>query len=283
MTERVEWSRDPTDSRVDLAVAHVLAGAFAAGVLVVPFALLGFFGLRAALAGNFTMLAVVVVLALIGSYASILYLVPILTDPELTRRFHQLPQNRGLRPAGVVLGAVAAAVLAVVVVVPLALVIESFRIALGGFFLLLVVPMFRWVEGAVDPTGATLELYTQTFEIDGMTGFRSIRVVDTSLFWLSYATGRGGIGTPQLLAVPATDAPDVRRALEAIADPDAEPRPGAANERRIVTAVGAVLVVAAAGLYLAPPLSQVPAGARSLLALVVGGMGVLFLVVAWFE
>ena len=282
MTERVEWSRDPTHSRLDLAIAHLIAGAFGVGVLIAPFVALVFVGLSAAAAGNLTMLLVVVVLALVGSYASIFYLVPILRDPEMKQQFRLIPMNRGLRPAGVVVGVVAAAVLAVVVIVFLAR-LGSGRIAFAMFVLLVMLPAFRWTEGAIDPAGPTLEMYTQTFEIDGMTGFRSLRVADTTLFWLSYATGRGGIGAPQLLVVPVDDAPNVRRALEKIADSDADPKPGAKSERRIVTAVGAVLVVAAAGLYFAPPLSHVPAGARGILAFVVGGMGVLFLVVAWFE
>jgi hypothetical protein len=253
MTSRVEWSRRATDSHSHRVVASLLAGGGLVVLLAAVGALAAFVG-RAVAAGDLGVVAAVVVLTLVGGPFSLLYLVPILSDEEVRERLSADGLVGAIEPRWMGVGAVGVGglVLAVAVLaVPPTLVLGAVLVP-GALYMSLT------GEGAVDPSGPTVETSEREAPVDGLTGFRTATLGDTVFVWLSYARGRGWPAAPRLLVVPRSAAPDVREALDAIGDPDAEPRPPAGGEQRVVVAAGVACLVGAAGAVLLPLVTALP-------------------------
>lgn len=278
MTGAVEWSRGPDDSTTLLALTHLLAGATVV-LAVGAVAVFARFVWRQATAGDPTLAGVAVVLVLVGSWASLAYLVPVLADARLRQELATDPAVQGLRPSWVVLTTVAVWIL----VAGAATLGAPVSIAAMSAF---VVPFFLWVvlqaEGRVDPAGPTVRTRHREVTVEGMTGSRSLGLGSLTVFWCSYARGRGGLDAPHLLVVPQSSAPDVRRALEAIADPDADPDPGDPGERLAVAAAGTACLLVAVSALVAPVVVDLPPAVH-VLALPAGLLGVVFLAAAWVE
>jgi hypothetical protein len=276
--DRVEWSRRPSDSRPFLVVVHLLAGALAAVVGVAGLLLVTTLW-RLVAAGDHAMAGVLVVLTLVGGWASVAYLVPILSDPELRARLVADPVVEDLRPGWVLVGTV---VVGGLVVAAVALGVPPRFVLFGALAPLALSASMLRQEGAVDVRGTKIQTRERTVPVDGLTGYRTLRLGDTVFVWLSYARGRGSLDAPRLLAVPAADAPDVRRALDVIADPAAEPDPADPGERWAVRVAAVVCLAGAAAAGIAPSVVDVPA-AVMVAAVPLGVTGAVFLASAWLE
>jgi len=156
---------------------------------------------------------VVVVLALVGGPFSLLYLLPVLTDPD--QRPHLAFSGRERRVPvreWVVSGLVGAVVLGGAVWVDPRLAAALF---VGGL-LAGVVGVLCSTRGTVDPETATAESGPREWDLSRVSGYTTRRV--GPLVVVSFAAaGPGRFGTvPSRIVVPAAVADDVAAALDAI-------------------------------------------------------------------
>jgi hypothetical protein len=225
----IEWSHDPTDSRVGMACAYVTVGIFVGLVLfaVSMFALAVAFAVAG---GNLLALAFVVLLALVGGPFSLLYLWPLLRHPE------QRPPTPDwlaeFRLRWVLLASLFGA-LAIALFTPPGFFFAPIVI---GFVSMVGLALFTG-EGEIDTETRTVRHgYSTEIELDGLTGVRRFRVAGIVLSWLSFPRGR----PPRLLVLPAETDRAARPVFEAAVAQPTEAR----SPNRTVQAALAALTLA---------------------------------------
>ncbi|MFC7046438.1 hypothetical protein ACFQH6_14410 [Halobacteriaceae archaeon GCM10025711] len=190
----IEWSRTPANARLARLPLYAFVG-FLGGMGLLAMALL----VRVALAGlDLAQVGLVVLLVFVGGPLSLLYLWPMLSDPD-QRPSLPGPGVRHLHPAWVAVAVLVAAGLLVVA-------------ARSGVWLLvalaagLMVPPVATnlltTEGTLDPAAGTVTLQGRSISLDSLAGVRRWHVGDTAVCWLSYGPGAGGAGAPYLLVLP---------------------------------------------------------------------------------
>ena len=191
----IEWSHDPTDSRVGMACAYVTAGIFGGlGLFVVSIFVLGV--AFAVVGGNLFVVGFVVLLALVGGPVSLLYLWPLLRHPG------QRPATpdwlADFRPRWILLTSLFGA-LSIALFTPPGFFFAPIVI---GFMSMVGLTLFTG-EGEIDTETRTVRHgYSTEIELDGLTGIKRFRVAGIVLCWLSFPRGRA----PRLLVLPsATD------------------------------------------------------------------------------
>jgi hypothetical protein len=203
----IEWSRDPTDSRLLLALGYVPLGV-AGGLVFFVVSMLLFAAAVAVAGGNLFAIGLIALLTLVGGPFSLLYLWPLIRHPEQRPPF---PDWVGeLRPRWVVLASLVGAL-------AIALSIQSefglYSVVAVGFMPLLVIGLFS-SEGAIDTETRTLRYGdSKEIELDGLTGVKRLHVGETTLLWLSFPRGR----SPRLLVLPAETDRAARPVFEAAA------------------------------------------------------------------
>jgi hypothetical protein len=287
--EVIEWDRSFDDSRGARLFTAVFVGSFLGFLLLavtaVAITLPLFVG---SLLAEPAMLAVVVLLALVGGPMSLLYLWPLLTDPEQREGLGLFTDIGTLPRSHVLIAAVLGAVAHVVAFLAFELGPLSV-LAVGG----IVGGLGTWLlltAGRIDPDARTLsvrwnhwddEADLRTVDLDGWTGLRQYRVGPVVVLWPSYARRSSG-ARPRLLTVPPWVADDAAPVFEAAIDVPAPERKREANPT-----VAAVLVVLGLGTFGVGAalwsLHAVPAGFRAWFAAFAGVFGFLFLAAAWRE
>jgi hypothetical protein len=240
MPEPVAWRYDAT-SQPRLRVLFLAGVGLVYGVplLVVGSAvvLLGF----TLWYGSWELRLLVGLFALVGGPASLLYLLPMLRDPDQRPTFYpesvERPGSVRTRWAAGVVGAASLAV-AWWVAVPLAAGLVAVA-ALAGLGYVLAA-----TRGHVDPDAATLRLGPREFDLSPVTGYRTRRIGPLALVTLSVPTrpGRFG-GVPARFVVPSDRRGDVTAALDAVVDANEAQDTAGRDSNPVVRGVAATLAL----------------------------------------
>jgi len=262
-----EWSYDAAASRSLRLLSHLpiaavggvflpAAGASVAFVIADPGVLRSPFVLLVAL------------LALVGGPMSLLYLWPMLADPDQRPTRSAFSDTDGspftARSVGAAALAGALAVLALVAVgVPFGVV---YGLVVGCVFSPILVAAAT-TEGTLD--GGRLTINRREVPLDRVAGVRSIRVRGFVVLWLSYVP-RSGLFVPRLAVLPAdADVGAVRGALEAGIRADPELKPPDRAVQAVAIGMGALFLASGAVAYVA--VDEPVVGLY--VAAVVGGLG----------
>ena len=261
-----EWSYDAAASRSLRLLSHLPVAAFGGVFLPAAVASVAFvIADPGVLRSPFVLL--VALLALVGGPMSLLYLWPMLADPDQRpTRSAFSGTDKSPFTARSVGAAVVAGALAVVGLVAVGV---PFRVVYG----LVVASVFSPILVAVATTEGMLEEGTLTIDrrevpLERVKGVRSICVGGLVVLWLSYAR-RSGLFVPRLAVLPAADVETVLAALEAgiEADPDLEPPDRAVQA--VAVGMGTLFLASGAGAYVA--VDEPVVGLY--VAAVVGGLG----------
>lgn len=219
-SEAVEWHVDAANSRSLRAVVYLVVGLFGGSMLLVLSGM-SFLGVSLALDGEYTYLAWIVLLALVGGPLSLVYLWPMLVEREQRPPLAALTGDEGMakryaavftrgRLLAAVLGG-AAGLLALTVVDP--------RLAFGavvGSILLVPVASGRISRGRVDPEAGSMTYMDQSVDLMRVDRVRRIDVGGASLCWLSYYQGHGDLSTPRLISATPEAADAIERTVAEI-------------------------------------------------------------------
>lgn len=270
----VEWAFDASTSRLLRVVSHLpaagIGGSFllAAGVLTTSLVTSpGLPDLRVLLFAG--------LLLLIGGPFSLLYLWPMLTDPEQRPSTAEFAGAEGfpftLRSVGTaaVLGAICIAG-SLVLGVPgrvvywsvVALVFSTLGVAV-------VTTRGRLADGELTVNGSEVPL-------ERVAAVRSVRLGDVVVCWISYAS-RSGLFLPRLFAVPEESADAVREVLRSGTGRSPERREVDAATRVVLLGTGLAFLAVATFAYAV--IEERAVGGY--LAAIVGGIGILFCVAGW--
>lgn len=262
-----EWSYDASASRNLRVLSHLpvaavggvflpAAGASVAFVIADPGVLRSSFVLLVAL------------LALVGGPMSLLYLWPMLADPDQRPTRSAFSGADGspftARSVGAAALAGALAVLALVAVgAPFGVV---YGLVVGCVFSPILVAAAT-TEGTLDDGRLTIN--RREVPLDRVAGVRSIRVREVVVLWLSYVP-RSGLFVPRLAVLPAdADVGAVRGALEAGIRSDPELEPPDRAVQAVAIGMGALFLASGAVAYVA--VDEPVVGLY--VAAVVGGLG----------
>ncbi|WP_135806087.1 hypothetical protein [Halorussus marinus] len=250
----VEWRYDATRSRLLRVLAHGFVAGLGGALLLAAGTLL--FALPALVTAiSLGALLFVALLVLVGGPVSLVYLWPMLADPD------QRPSPGAFAgdatpwtPRSVAVAAVAGAVglwgLAAAGVgfdalfaVVVALVFSPVAVAL--FSTAGTVDLDGGPAGAADPPDATGEVDLvcngRRVPLAQVTRVRSVRVAGPTIYWASYARGTGAF-VPRLLTVPPEAADAVGAALDAGVETPAESPTTDPAVRAVVSGAGLLFV-----------------------------------------
>lgn len=276
MVGSVTWRYDATTQRW-LRVLYLLAAALLHGVgVVVVVGGLTLLGV-ALWTGSTEIRVLVVLLALVGGPVSLLYLLPILRDPDQRPSFYPEEMTVGLALSvrqRVALGLVGGTALAGSLLLDPRL---TAAVAGAGVLAALTYGVTA-SRGTIDPERAVLDTGAREFELDRVTGYRSRRLGPLTLVTLSVPNrpGRLGRATTRVL-VPSERLAEVEAALDAVvaaADPEAGREP---NPQVRIVAGGLALLFLGIG---AAAVITIGTGVGWYVAALCGLFGVLLLLVA---
>ncbi|CCQ35617.1 uncharacterized protein Nmlp_1413 [Natronomonas moolapensis 8.8.11] len=262
-----EWSYDAATSRSLRLLSHLPVAAFGGVFLPAAGASVAFvLADPGVLRSPFVLL--VALLALVGGPTSLLYLWPMLADPDQRpTRSAFSGTDRSLFTARSVVAAAVAGALAVVALVAVGAPFEAvYGLVVGCVFSPILVAVAT-TTGQLDDGELTIN--RREVPLHRLTGVRSIRVRGVVVLWLFYAP-RSGLFVPRAAAVPAdAGVGAIRGALEAgiEADPELEPPDRAVQAVGVV--MGALFLAFGAAAYVA--LDEPAVGLY--VAAVAGGMG----------
>jgi len=246
-TAEVAWSGDASASTVGRLCLYLQVGLFG-GLALLLASLIGLLGVRSIRTGEYGVLALVALLALVGGPFSVLYLLPVVTDPDARRSLSEdLPEYHRLDRWKLVLAAVlgAAGILAAVY--------AGSWLTLGA---LLLVPTVSFgvagtldADGALDAAAGTLVVQDREVDLDAVADHRRIDVGGHAVLWLSHA-GPNELDRPRLLVVPRSVADAAVAAIPETTGASGEHRPPAERAALIGTALvflGLAAVLVAVG------------------------------------
>jgi hypothetical protein len=274
-SEPLTWDISPTDFRVTALLRYlpfVFFGGYV-GILLIVGALT-----LPGLLDNPELLALGIVLLLVGGPMSLLYLWPLIRDPDQRVGLDPRGWYEGMRPAGVL---AAAAVGTVVMAAGSA--VAGGATHFLGLFVFMILPFFALGivdgEGRVDPEAGTLAVGEHDSDLDRIDGVRSWRVGAVVLVWLDYVAGTSG-PRPRLFAVPPEAADEILDVLQAgaRADSDTEPR----DPDRIAQATLVVMSLLFVAVAIGVSVTATAERARTVITLISGGLGLCFLLAAKF-
>lgn len=219
MGARVSWQYDATSEPWLRALFLLGAGLLYGVQVLVVGAVLGLLALLL-WGGSWELRLLVAVFALVGGPVSLLYLLPMLRDPDQRPSFYPQSVDRTLSTRSKALvGVAGAGLLAVSGWVDTRL--AGGLVALGA--LAGVGYLLAATRGQLDPETATLRDRQREFDLSRVTGYRTRRLGPLALVRLTMPTrpGRFG-GVPSRVRVPADRLDDVTAALDAVVDANAD-------------------------------------------------------------
>lgn len=224
MTQRqVEWRIDAANSRAIRASTYVWIGLFGGGLLLL-FGLISLFAIGSAIAGEYVIAVLIVLLFLVGGPVSLLYLLPairsgsfsplsqfvldVANDPEesLGERYARVFSWR-------------TAILSIVVhifLIPALISVDPRLLAgyIGLNFALLVVSSGFVTWGRIDPTIPIFEYRYKTVPLQAVERARKRSLGDITVCWLSYRSGTATVSTPSWIVFTPEAAHAFEAALE---------------------------------------------------------------------
>lgn len=270
----VEWSLDATTSRPLRVVSHFPIAGIGGSTLLVGLLVVVSIVTTPVIPSVGTVLFVAL-LVLVGGPFSLLYLLPMLTDPGQRPSRAEFDGAEGFPFTA---RSVAAAVVggAVVIAVLLAAgfpfeVVYSLVVAL--VFSPIAVAVFT-TEGSLDDGGLTVN--RSTVPLERVTGYRTVRVRDVVVFWIAYAP-RSGLLLPRLVTIPSSDAAPVRASLES--GLDATPADDPPDPVVQVVVIGMGLSFLTVAMVAATAIDE--AGMALYVVAILGGVGVLLCLAGW--
>ena len=193
--------------------------------------------------GEYRWLALAVLLLLVGGPFSLLYLLPVATEPEARAELTEgMPgyEHLSAREAAVAVALGAVAIAAAVAVDPWAL-----AGLLALVFLASLLASLHDPDWSFDAEERTLTYHGGDGDLDAVTDHRRLDVRGRALLWLSYA-GPNEVGRPRLLVLPSAVADDVLAVVPEEPPEEEETRP--ADERVAIAGTGLLFLALAAGL-----------------------------------
>jgi len=276
----LRWDRGPANSRLTRYCLYVsflpILGLLLSGLVL-------FLTLLPELLSTPEALVLVLLLAIVGGPVSLLYLWPVLTDPDQRSGVVDDSWLGALDPLGVAVTALAG----------LVAVVGSFRLADYGIVVLVGVCMgvglpvasLLATRGRIDPETLTLYIerdrdYTGDLAVEmrNWTALRRYRLGPVAVCVPSYAPGTGG-SAPRLFVLPTSVATEADRVFErALAAPtDAPTRPGNPAVAVTLAAFGVGTLALGIGLWW---LVDLPAGIALWILAFCVTLGLLFLLLA---
>ena len=224
-------------------------------------------------------LAVVVLFGLVGGPLSVLYLWPMLRDPDQRPNPDEFAWFADLQPARIVVAALAGSVLVAGALTALGRAAQLVLVV-GCLFVPLVTVSFFRSEGRVDPEDGTLTYSGYTVEVAHLQSVRTVTLGSVRLFVLRYRARVGGGWKPRVFLVPESVADDIESALRdgAAMTPETTARTPDRAAQALLVVVGVVFVVAAIGIA---SVSTVPVGIRGYVATVTAALGLVFVLGAY--
>lgn len=206
MASTVEWDADRPRSHVRTFARYAVAGLFGGFLLAITVAAAAI-AVRAIDAGRYEVPALVALLALVGGPLSVLYLWPMITDPEqrppLAMPEWQLQPR--LLAAAIIVGAVFTAGTSL-------LVDGGHLLVLALWFILLFIVSFTGTSGRIDPGSDTLSVERRTGTLSAISSVRRLDLWSWTVFALTYTPAPAG--APRILVVPRDVADDAHSTLE---------------------------------------------------------------------
>lgn len=272
----VSWERSG-DTRLRIAVRHVVAGFFAA-VLLFIFALLATVAYGAVTGGSVDLFVVVVTLFLVGGPFSLLYLLAAHGGGDLS---DLLPYAPRLRLRYLLLATpLCAGILVLVARAP-----AGWPALLAGLFLAWVVAVARESAGDVSVEDGEIRIRSaakpRTRDVRTLRAHRSWAVGSMRVVRLRYA-GSASLSRPSFVVVPESDYPAVDAALSEIEARDygLDPSETSRAARGALVAFGLLFLSLAGGVAVLANRRGDPGLAVSSVA-ILGTFGVVFFVAAW--
>lgn len=212
MSDVVTWRYDhTTESWLRWAL---LAGATAVFGVSVGVAVMAASALLVTLVGgSLEVRLLVVVLALVGGPFSLLYLAPILRDPDQRPRFRPADQepllsNRTKLLAGLVGAPLLGGSLLLAPLLAAGLLVAGLVAGLVG--------IICSTRGTLEPESATLDGQYREWDLDSVRGYRTVAVGPLTIVWLR-ADSPGSFGRiPSWFLVPTAEIGDVTAALDTV-------------------------------------------------------------------
>lgn len=283
MSERqVEWRIDAASSRVIRLLIYGWIGLLGGGILL-ALGLVVLFAVGAAVAGEYALFGLILLLFLVGGPFSILYLWPAVrsgsfsplskfvfdaaSDPaeSLGERFARV---FSLRDAIISIGLH-------LVAIPSLLLVEP-RL-LGGYvavwFVLLILLSGFQTWGRIDPAETKFEYRSGTIPLAAVKRVRRHRVGGVVVCWLSYRSGAKTITTPSLVVLTDEAADALDAALDETEGEPPESTPSRTAPKVVAVGMGLGSVAFAAWFWL---VVDIDPGMRLYLLVVFGGLGVFF-------
>lgn len=270
----VEWCVDATTSRPLRVVSHLpIAGIGGSMLLVGLFVVVSV--VTTPVIPSVGTVLFVALLVLVGGPFSLLYLLPMLTDPEQRPSRAEFDGAEGspftARSTG---GAVIAGAVGIVGLL-------AAGIPFGVVYGLVVVLVFSPLAVAVFTTECTLDdagltVNRTAVPIERVTGYRSVRLGESVVFWIAYAP-RSGLLLPRLVTLPASAAAPVRARLETGLDATPADDPPDPVVQAVVIGMG-LSFLAVAGVA-ATAIDE--AGMALYVVAILGGVGLVLCVAGW--
>lgn len=210
----VSWSIAPTDTPTGRLACYVLVGALG-GFATLFVALAGIALGAVVLERDAGTLALIALFVLVGGPFSLLYLGPLLVDPDerpgLPRPFDRIDRH-ALHPV-VLAGSVTIGALLLA-----RLFLQRPVYAFVGLGVLLVGAILAVSltapEGAVDPTTGTLTVYDRTYDLEALTGVRTYPFGALRLVRPRFASTPGGRDAPAFFTIPRSDYDRAEKAFD---------------------------------------------------------------------
>lgn len=206
MATTVEWDADRSQSQFRSFARYAVAGLFG-GFLIAIMLAAAAVAARAIATGRYDIPALIALLGLVGGPLSVLYLWPMITDPE--QRPPLAMPGWNLQPrllaAAIVIGAVFTAGTSL-------LVDGGHLLVLALWFILLFAVSFTGTSGRIDPGTDTLAVERRTGTLSAVSSVRRLDFWSWTVFLLTYTPAPAG--APRIVVVPREVADDAHSTLE---------------------------------------------------------------------
>lgn len=271
MRPAVDWGSEPARSPVRTFALYAVAGLLGGFLLAITVAGL-YLSSRAITAGRYDMPALIALLALVGGPLSLLYLWPMLTDPEQRPPLgitDWQPRTSWLG-LSIVLGAGFAVATTV-------LVDGGHLLVFAVWFVFVFIVSFTGTSGRIDPDTDTISVDGRTGTLSAVNSVHRLDVGSWTVFLLTYTPAPAA--APRFILAPEAVADDAHSMLEfgAALDFAAGDEDGSLGRRPLGIAAGCCLLVALGFWYVGGTYADSP----MVLAPGIGLFGVLGLLFTW--